>query len=506
MGYLTQLDEVDGRRRIRVDNPVDGTEVTTFSVANAEDVAAMVQRARAAQRTWARVSVSDRVSLMRKALAILVDEHEAFIDRLTTETGRARLDTLMIEIYAACDSMNFYAGRAKKVLKDRSVTLHLMRHKKARLVTRPLGVVAVISPWNGPFILSINPTIQAVLAGNAVIVKPSEVTPVAGILVEELFRRAGFPESLVQVALGDGETGAALLEAGVQKVSFTGSVATGRKVGETCGRNLVPFTLELGGKDAMIVCGDADLDRAAGGALFGGMMNSGQFCSAIERVYVEKSVAASFIGRLVAKANELEVGRDLGPFIFEPQADIVRRHLDGAVAAGARVLIGGKVIEDRGRGRYMGATIVSDVPDDADLMLEETFGPVLALRVVNDVREAIKLANANQYGLGASVWTRDSRKGEAIARVLEAGAVTINETALTYGALELPFGGVKASGMGRVNGADGLLNFSQQLPIISDRFGNTEEPVWHPYTPEKYENLQKGLKLMFGTPLRYLLS
>lgn len=505
MGYLSQLEPVDGRRRIRVDNPVDGSEVLTFSVANADDVREMVERARNAQKSWGRTSVADRVKKMQAALAILVKEHETFIERLTAETGRAPLDTLMIEIYAACDSMNYYSGRAGKVLADRTVGLHLMRHKKAKIITRPLGVVAVISPWNGPFVLSINPTIQAVLAGNAVIVKPSEVTPTAGLLVEELFRRAGFPEHLVQVALGDGETGAALLESGVQKVSFTGSVRTGRKVGEICGRNLVPFTLELGGKDAMLVCGDADLDRAAAGALFGGMMNSGQFCSAVERVFVEKSVAASFIGRLVAKASELELGRDLGPFIFEPQADTVRRHIDSAIEAGARVLIGGTVVEDRGRGRYMGPTVVTDIPDDADLMKEETFGPVLAVRVVEDIREAIKLANDNQYGLGASVWSRDPKKAEAIARVLEAGAVTINETALTYGALELPFGGVKASGVGRVNGADGLLNFSQQLPIIADRLGNKEEPVWYPYTPDKFENLQKGLKYMFGTPLRYVL-
>ncbi len=505
MGYITQLEPRDGRRYLRVDNPVDGTEVLTFPVTTAEDIAQMMERARAAQKAWARTSVADRVKRMQAALAILVNEHESFIERLTAETGRASLDTLMIEIYAACDSMNYYSGRAGKVLKDRSVSLHLMRHKRAKIITRPLGVVAVISPWNGPFILSINPTIQAVLAGNAVILKPSEVTPTAGVLVEELFRRAGFPEHLVQVALGDGETGAALLEAGVQKVSFTGSVKTGRKVGEVCGRNLVPFTLELGGKDAMIVCGDADLDRAAAGALFGGMMNSGQFCSAVERVYVEQSVAASFIGRLVAKASELELGRDLGPFIFEPQADTVRRHIDDAIEAGARVLIGGSVVEDRGRGRYMGATIVADVPDDSDLMQQETFGPVLAVRVVKDVREAIALANDNQYGLGASVWSRDPKKAEAIARVLEAGAITINETALTYGALELPFGGVKASGVGRVNGADGLLNFSQQLPIIADRFGNKEEPVWYPYTPEKFSDLQKGLKYMFGTPLRYVL-
>lgn len=504
MGLLTELEPRDGRRVLRVDNPVSGDEVLTYTVDTAADVAAKVEWARAAQQQWARVSVRDRAKKMQGLLQLLVAEHKSVAERLIAETGRAYLDTLMIEIYAACDSMNYYSGRAAKVLAERTVGLHLMRHKKARVVVRPLGVVAVISPWNGPFILSINPTVQAVLAGNAVVVKPSEVTPVAGVLVEELFRRAGFPDGLVQVALGDGETGAALLEAGVDKVSFTGSVRTGRKVGETCGRNLTPFTLELGGKDAMIVCGDADLDRAAGGALFGGMMNTGQFCSAVERVYVEQSVAASFIGRLVAKAEALELGRDMGPFIFEPQADTVRRHVDDAVAAGARVLIGGSV-DKRGRTSWMGPTIVTDVPDDSALMTEETFGPVLALRVVKDVREAIRLANANQYGLGASVWSRDEKKALAIARVLEAGAVTINETALTYGALELPFGGVKASGVGRVNGADGLLNFSQQLPILSDRFGSKEEPVWYPYTQDKVEQMTKGLQTMFGTPLRYLL-
>lgn len=499
MGYLEPLPAQDGRRRFRLNSPVDGRELLQFSVDTAADVQAKVARARAVQPAWAATPIAERARLMQKALDLLLARNEAIAEELTAETGRATLDTLMIEIYAVCDSMNFYSRRAKKVLADRSVGLHLMRHKKAKLVARPLGVVGVISPWNGPFVLSMNPTIQAVLAGNAVIIKPSEVTPMAGLLAARIFAEAGFPADLVQVALGDGETGGALLEAGVDKISFTGSVRTGRKVGEVCGRNLVPCTLELGGKDAMIVCADADLDRAAGGALFGGLMNAGQFCSAVERIYVHESVARAFTDKVVARTRELQFGQDIGPFIFQPQGAIVRDHVQDAVDQGAKLLVGGQQ-----KGGYFEPTVLEGVTHQMRLMTEETFGPVLPIQTFRTEEEAITLANDNRYGLGASVWTRDTRRGETIARKLAAGAVTINETALTYGALELPFGGVKESGVGRVNGSDGLLNFSQLLPIITDRFGAREEAVWYPYTAKKVEDLRKGLKIIFGKWLRWL--
>ena len=499
MGYL-QPTTVHGRRGYTVHNPVDGREVFSFAVDTAAEVKEKVARARAVQPAWAATPVKERARLMQKALDLLVKRNEALAAELTLETGRAALDTLMIELYAVADSMNYYSKRAESSLREQSVGLHLLRHKKARLVPRPLGVVAVISPWNGPFVLSTNPTVQALLAGNAVIIKPSEATPMAGVAAAKLFADAGFPPDLVQVALGDGETGAALLDAGVDKVSFTGSVRTGRKVGEVCGRNLIPCTLELGGKDAMIVCADADLERAAGGALFGGLMNAGQFCSAVERIYVDATVAEAFTSKVVAKVKQLELGRDIGPFIFEPQCAIVADHVEDAVAKGATLRTGG-----RRNGPYYLPTVLTGVTHQMRLMTEETFGPVLPIATFRTEDEAIALANDNRYGLSASVWSKNGDRALALAKRLQAGSVTINETALTYGALELPFGGVKESGVGRVNGADGLLNYSQLLPIIADRFGRAEEAVWYPYTPEKVTELRKGLTVLFGSFLRRLL-
>ncbi|MDP6934863.1 MAG: aldehyde dehydrogenase family protein, partial [Myxococcota bacterium] len=333
--------QTGGRPGFEVSSPLDGRSLGSYPIADAQDVSRAIERARDVQARWARTPVSERVARMRRALAVVLKRREEIMERLTAETGRPTLDTLMIEIFATCDAMNYYSRRAGSALADRRVGLHLLRMKSARIVHRPLGVVAVISPWNGPLILSINPTIQAVLAGNAVIVKPSEVTPDAGRITREIFDQAGFPRDLVQVLLGDGQTGAALIEGGVDKVTFTGSVATGRKIGEACGRNLVPFTLELGGKDPMIVLEDARIERAAAGAVFGGLMNTGQFCSGIERVYVVRGVADDFIARVVERVKSLQKGRDYGPFILDRQCDIVERQVQAAVEAGARVLVGG---------------------------------------------------------------------------------------------------------------------------------------------------------------------
>ena len=495
-------DEPDeaGRRRFRVLTPGTGEDTGQLVCANADDVHAAMARARAAQALWADVTVPERVRLMSAALQCIVDHAEDYVAELRRDTHRVELETLFIELFAAADAMNFYGRRAAKILAPHRTGLHLLRTKRAQIHHRPMGVVAVISPWNGPFILSINPTIQAVLAGNAVVIKPSEVTPWSGALAARIFTEAGFPKDLVQVVQGDGATGAALIAAEPDKVCFTGSVKTGRKIGAACGERLIPCTLELGGKDAMIVCADADLDRAAGGAVFGGVMNAGQYCSGTERIYVVREVADAFIAKVVDKVEALTPDVDYGPMIFEPQCDIIQRHLDDAVERGATLHCGGTV--DNG---YVRPAVLTGVTHDMALMTEETFGPILPIMVVDSEDEAIAIANDSAYGLGANVWSRDKGKAQRIASMLEVGAVSINDAALAYGALEVPFGGRKASGVGQVNGAEGLRNFTFAQPVLTERIGPKQEWIWYPYTDDKVDGLKKALKWMWGTPLRWFL-
>jgi len=511
MAQVEPIPSIDGRRRYQTLSPVDGTPLGDFECASAEDVARAIATAREAQVAWGRASFDARAEVMRRALTVVMARQDYILDTVMRETGRSRMESTVMEIFPACDSLNFHAKRAKKILRERSVGLHLLRHKRARIAYKPLGVVGIITPWNGPFIMGLNPTVQALMAGNAVILKPSEVTPFSGKLVGEVFEEAGLPPGLLHVLLGDGETGRALVEGGVDKISFTGSVATGRKVGAACGQQLIPCTLELGGKDPMIVCADADLERAAGGAVFGAFMNNGQFCSSTERVYVHKAVADVFTAKVVEKVRALTVGGavggdfDMGPFIMPRQIETVDRHVTEAVAAGARVLVGGKRAGGQGK-YYYEPTVLADVTHDMEVMTEETFGPVLPIMVVESEREAIRLANDCKYGLGATVWTKDKKHGEQIARQLVSGSVCVNDSSVTYGALEVPFGGRRESGVGAMNGEAGLKGYCHAQPVITDRLGLKEEQVWFPYTQKKLTGLEKAIKWMWGTPLRKLLE
>ncbi len=491
-------------RSIAIKNPATGAAVGEIRVNTVNEVRAFVARARRAQPAWEALGFDARAEVMQRALKLLLEKQEHYIETIRSETGRSRVETIMMEMFPACDSLSYFSKNAKKLLRDERPSLHLLKTKKLIVTYRPLGVVGIITPWNGPFILSLNPTVQALMAGNAVVLKPSEVTPFSGRLVGDLFTLAGLPPDVLTVLEGDGETGAALVDAGVNKIMFTGSVPTGRKIGEACGRNLIPCSLELGGKDPMIVCADADIDRAAKGCVFGAFLNAGQFCCATERVYVVEAVADDFIAKVIGHVRTLKQGTegeyDLGPMISAAQIDTVERHVEDARAKGATVVTGGKRNTSLGRLFYE-PTVLTDVTHAMLVMREETFGPVLPIVRVKDEEEALRLANDSPYGLSSTLWTRSDDKAVKLARRMESGSVCVNDSSITYGALEAPFGGMKSSGLGQVHGEAGLKGYCFAKPILLDRFGLKEEKVWYPYTRDKGDFLQKIMRLLWGTRL-----
>jgi succinate-semialdehyde dehydrogenase/glutarate-semialdehyde dehydrogenase len=501
--------ETGPRRRLHLRSPATLEPLGEIEVAAAADVAAALERARKAQPDWAALSFAERGRYLRRAVRVLLGRQDEFLTAIERETGKPRTEALAVEILASCDALEFYAKNARRFLSDRTVPLHLLKTKRLRISYRPLGVVGIITPWNFPFLLSLNPTVQALAAGNAVLLKPSEATPASGRLVEELFRAAGLPEGVVQVLLGDGETGAALVEAGVDKICFTGSVATGRRVAESCARRLLPCTLELGGKDPMIVCVDADLERAARGAVYGAFANAGQVCVSTERVYVVEEVAEPFVARVVEEAARLRQGPEgdfeLGPLICSPQLEVVERQVRDAVAKGARVLTGGRRNPDFA-GLFYEPTVLVDVDHGMEIMQRETFGPVLPIMRVHDEIEALRLANDTRYGLSASIWTRDRRRGVELARGLVCGSVVINDCLTTYGLPEAPFGGRRESGIGQVNGEVGLRSYCHAQSIVVDRLGARAEPLWYPYGTHKTRRLARLMRVLWGTPLGRWLS
>jgi acyl-CoA reductase-like NAD-dependent aldehyde dehydrogenase len=499
----------DGRRRLGLRNPATLESIGEIEVHTEDDVRAALERAHKAQVAWGEASFDERARYLRRAVHILLARQDEFVEAIASETGKPEVEIVGVELLPACDALEFYAKRAKRILADRHVPLHLLKTKKLRLSYRPLGVVGIITPWNFPFILALNPAVQALVAGNAVILKPSEVTPRSGQLVEELFRAAGLPEGVLTCLVGDGETGAALVEAGVDKIAFTGSVSTGRKVGAACGRRLIPCTLELGGKDPMLVCADADLERAAAGAVYGAFANAGQVCVSTERVYVVEEVADAFTEKVVAKTAGLRQGDggevDVGPLIWPQQLEVIERHVEDARARGARVLTGGRR-NPAYPGYFYEPTVLADVDHDMLVMREETFGPIMPIMRVRDEEEAVRLANDSSYGLNANVWTRDRRRGVELARSIQSGCAVVNDCMLTYGIPESPFGGAKESGIGRVNGELGLKSQCRVQSIVVDRVGSKSELLWYPYDARKARRVRRLMRWMWGTPLGRWLS
>jgi acyl-CoA reductase-like NAD-dependent aldehyde dehydrogenase len=490
---------------IGVENPATGELITTVPQLGAEELRQMVARARRAQPAWEAAGFAERGRVLRRAQKWMVNNAERVIDVVCSESGKTFEDAQVADYGYTVAALGFWAKNALPYLADERVPSWnnpLVAGKKLVIRYTPIGVVGVIGPWNYPITNSFGDCIPALAAGNSVVLKPSEVTPLSSLLMAEMLRDCGLPESVFQVATGDGSTGAELVGQ-VDCMMFTGSEATGKKVLRAAAEAMIPCYLELGGKDPMIVCADADLDRAANAAAFYSMNNAGQVCISVERCYVEAPVYDQFVQKVVGNVSRLRQGSpsaagsvDVGAVTFPPQLEIVEEHVRDAVEKGAKVLVGGH----RGQrdGRFFEPTVLVDVDHSMRIMREETFGPTLPIMKVADANEAVRLANDSPYGLQASVWTRDVTHGEELARQVQAGVVCVNDAQVNYTALNLPMGGWKASGLGTRHGVNGIRKYTKTQSLLVTRIAPKRDLHMFPYTRLRTRALGGLLRFMYG--------
>lgn len=505
-------------------NPATGEEVGRLAVTSNDEVAAAVERGRAAFQGWRKSSFAERKRLVMAAREVILAEMDEIALLISRESGKPVAEALSMEIAPVLDLMQHFARNAEKLLKPRriGIGLYALMGRSSKIVYQPLGVVGIIPAWNYPFSIPLGEAVMALMAGNTVVIKPSELTPFIGLKIGEIFEKAGFPHNCVQVVIGAGETGAALVDAAPDKIMFIGSVATGKRIAAAAAKNLTSTVLELGGKDAMIVFEDANLELAAGAAVWGAFCNAGQSCSSVERLYVHESVAAELTQKIVEKTKQLKVGAgdgndiSIGAMSSERQMKIVEDHVAQFIADGATIETGGSMSYAFTRERdgdagpseitpegvthtlFFEPTVISGANNRMRAMQEETFGPTLPIATFKTEEEAIRLANDSEFGLTASVWTRNYSRGRRVAEQIEAGSVCVNEVLYTHGIGQTPWGGFKNSGRGRTHGVEGLMELVQPQHIHVNRIAILPDAWWMPYSANAIETF-RGFATKFAS-------
>jgi acyl-CoA reductase-like NAD-dependent aldehyde dehydrogenase len=489
-------------------NPATGEVLRVLECANAAGVCDAVTRARAAQSVWSELGVGRRVAVIREFQSKLHARKSEIAAAITREAGKPLAEAITTEVLVVLDAARFLIENAGRLLRDEPVPHGNLatKLKRGRLLREPYGVIGIISPWNYPFSIPATETLAALVAGNAVVLKPSELTPLVALELARLLHDSGVPQDVFQVVVGDSATGAALMQSPVDKLVFTGSVATGKRIAVAAAERLLPVVLELGGKDPMLVLDDADIEVASSAAVWGAFVNAGQTCLSVERCYAHRSLYETFLNACAEKAKKLCVGHgldpktDVGPMIHERQLRIAETHVEDAVAQGARVVAGGSRLPELGKNFYK-PTVLAEVTHEMRIMQEETFGPVLPVMPFDSDDEAVRLANDSEYGLSASVWTRNRERGERLARRIQAGTVMVNDVVSCFGISEAPHGGVKSSGVGRAHGRYGLEEMVRLKYLDSDRMPGMKKVWWYGYGESFARQMEGFIDFQFARGL-----
>ncbi|CEG11508.1 Succinate-semialdehyde dehydrogenase (NAD(P)+) [groundwater metagenome] len=497
---MSEKEKLMEQSTIKSHNPATGEVLGEVEVSTKQNVTDAVSRAKKAFGNWSKTSFKERAAILLEAKNIILEESDEITDLIVSEVGKPRIEALTGEIFEIIECIEYYSKNSEKLLGAKTIKFPWYRGGiKSTLKFEPKGVVGIISPWNYPFYLMFNAIIQALITGNTVVIKPSEWAPLIAEKIKEILDETGLPKDVFTVVQGDGRVGQYLTESDVDKIVFTGSVATGKKIMATAAEKLHSVTLELGGSDPCIVLEDADIEIASSGVVWGRFLNAGQVCCAVKRVYVVESVAEEFIDKVVSKTGKIKVGNgldsetEMGPLINKWQLETIIKQVNDATSKGAKILYGGKRLEELG-GLFYAPTVLVDVNHEMKVMKEETFGPVLSIMTVKNREDAVRLANDSEFGLSGSIWTKDLKKGKELAEKLRVGTIWINNVIVMNP--RIPWVGIKNSGLGQTGSFYGLLEFVNIKNIIITC--QKKQDHWYPYSSSTLKYYKNAEKLVFS--------